>query len=238
MQRPFAVFDIDGTLVRWQMFHAIVHHLGKRGYINTEAHQKIRTARMQWKNRETSASFKAYEQVLVKEYLATLHKVDVAAYHGIVDEVFNEYKDQLFVYTRNLLAELKDKGYFLIAISGSHDEIISKLAKYHGFDVAVGAKLIVNNGAFSGELETPVHGKDLILKKLIKKHNLTGKNSYGIGDSDGDIPILTMVERPIAFNPSSELYAMATKQRWPIVVERKNVVYSLAPQHKTYLLEP
>jgi HAD superfamily hydrolase (TIGR01490 family) len=234
--KNFAVFDIDGTLIRWQMFHAIVHHLGKKGVLDPKIHNKVRKARMDWKNRNTTDSFKIYEKLLVEEYLNALTDIDTNAYNGIVIEVFNEYKDQLFVYTRDLLNELKNKGYFTIAISGSHDEIIKMLGEYLGFDISIGAILDINNGRFTGDINTPVFAKDEVLNEIITKYNLTYKDSYGIGDSEGDIPILKIVENPIAFNPSKELYNQAKKHQWPIVIERKNVIYKLRPSAEGYTL--
>ena len=236
MSKPFAVFDIDGTLVRWQMFHAIVHHLGKQGYIDPKTHEAIRAARMIWKNRSSSESFGHYETLLVHAYLNSLKTIDPAKYDAIVDEVFDEYKDQLFVYTRDLQKELKKQGYFLLAISGSQDEIIQKLAAYHGFDDAIGAQLVMKDGRYTGEIITPIHDKAAALEKLVQKHNLSYKDSVGVGDTGGDIPVLAKVEQPIAFNPNVELFAAAKANDWKIVVERKNVVYELAKGNDGYLL--
>ncbi|MFO0882294.1 MAG: HAD family phosphatase [Candidatus Saccharimonadales bacterium] len=236
MSKPFAVFDIDGTLVRWQMFHAIVHHLGKQGYIDPKTHNAIRAARMIWKNRANSESFGHYETLLVHAYLNSLKTIDPAKYDVIVDEVFDEYKDQLFVYTRDLQKKLKKQGYFLLAISGSQDEIIQKLAKYHGFDDAVGAALIKQNGHYTGEIMTPVHDKAKALDELVAKHGLHYKESVGVGDTGGDIPVLAKVERPIAFNPNIELFDAAKANGWDIVVERKNVVYQLQKANDGYQL--
>lgn len=237
MSKKFAVFDIDGTLVRWQMFHAIVHGLGKIGAIDPITHNKVREARMDWKNRNTSDSFKKYEKLLVEEYLQVVSNIEYSSYHKVVEDVFNEYKVQLFVYSRELLKDLKDKGYFIIAISGSHDEIIKMLGKYHGFDECVGAVLKVKNGKFTGEIQTPVTGKDRILREIVRSNDLTYKESYGIGDTEGDLPILRMVKNPIAFNPSKELYRHAQVNNWPVVIERKNVIYKLHTQSGSYTTE-
>lgn len=227
MSQKFAVFDIDGTLIRWQMFHAIVHHLGKHGYIDKKTHETIRTARMLWKNRDSSESFAKYETLLVHAYIDSLKTINPQKYDAIVDEVFDEYKNQLFVFTRDLLKSLKEQDYFLLAISGSQNEIIQKLAAEHGFDDAVGAQLVIKDGVYTGEIITPVHDKAKALDLLVTKHDLRYQDSVGVGDSGGDIAMLARVSRPIAFNPSRDLYQAATENGWEIVVERKNVIYEL-----------
>lgn len=237
-QRKFAVFDIDGTLIRWQLFHAIVHSLGKQGYILRGTHEKIHAARMVWKNRETDEGFHEYEKVLVDAYLQALTTIDPADYLHIVDEVFHEYKDQTYAYTRDLVQRLKKEGYLLFAISGSQTEVVSRLAQYHGFDAAIGAEFVQRDGAFTGEVITPIHDKRSALEQLVKQYCATYAGSYAVGDSPSDIAMLEMVENPIAFNPDRGLFETAKKHRWPIVVERKNVVYELSPQGDSYELSP
>jgi phosphoserine phosphatase len=89
---------------------------------------------------------------------------------------------------------------------------------------------------FTGKSITPVHDKRAVLNNLIAKHNLMLTDSIAVGDSEGDIAILEMVERPIAFNPSRGLFEEAKTHGWHIVIERKNVIYELGPQDGTYVL--
>jgi HAD superfamily hydrolase (TIGR01549 family) len=75
--RPFAVFDIDGTLIRWQLYHAIADALAKNGYVDDKAYQSVRDARMAWKRRTDTESFKTYERYLVDFYNQLLEKRSV-----------------------------------------------------------------------------------------------------------------------------------------------------------------
>lgn len=232
----FAAFGIDGTLIRWQLFHAIVHGLGKHGHISSEAHERIREARMQWKIRTTNEGFAAYEDVLVHEYLSVLKQISPQEYFEIAQGVFDEYKDQTHAYTRDLVKDLKAKGYKLIAISGSQQEIIDRLAKYHGFDYAIGSTLEQLDGKFTGKIDTPIFDKAKVLRKVIAEHNLSTEGSIAVGDSSSDVPMFELVENPIVFNPDKKLFKIAQEHQWKIVVERKNMVYELEPKDGHYLL--
>jgi HAD superfamily hydrolase (TIGR01490 family) len=239
--KPFAVFDIDGTFIRWQLFHAIVHSLGKKGLLPAGSHDRIRAARMEWKRRTTDIGFAKYEDVLVSEYIAVIKNMAPDEYeaivHDVFQDVFDEYKDQTFTYTRNLAKNLKAKGYVLLAVSGSHHEIIQKLAQYHGFDYAVGATLEQINGRFSGKIDTPIFDKAKALKKLTDKYELTTDGSYAVGDSTSDAPMLEMVDNPIAFNPDRKFFDIASAKKWKIVVERKNMVFELEARGGEYVLD-
>ncbi len=137
-QKPFAVFDIDGTLIRWQLYHAVVNELALRGHLSKGAYDKIHLSRMEWKTRTHQESFKSYEKVLIDTYHQALANLSVENYLKVVDTIFEEYKDQVYIYTRDLLRSLKKSGYVLIGISGSPAEIIDKLGAYYEFDAVVG----------------------------------------------------------------------------------------------------
>lgn len=234
--KKFAVFDIDGTLIRWQLYHTVVDRLAKEGMLGEQTADTFNKARMRWKQREDINSFSAYEMVLVKAFEKALTQIDSKVFDKIVDEVLNEYKHQTYRYTKELLKKLKSKGYFLIAISGSHHEIVAEIAKYYGFDDFIGSQYPRKQGKFTGEKIIASLMKDTLLKSIIKKHSLSLDGSYAVGDSNSDTPLLKIVENPIAFNPDQKLFKIAKKEGWKIVIERKNMIYELEKQDGRYLL--
>jgi HAD superfamily hydrolase (TIGR01490 family) len=236
MGKPFAVFDIDGTLVRWQLYHAIADQLVKDRYIDPEAFTKIRDARLIWKRREHADSFKQYEIQLVKLYDEVMRKITPAQFDEAIEKVFEEYKDQAYAYTRNLVGDLKKHGYLLFAISGSQTEIVGKIASYYGFDDFVGTTYVREGIKFTGEAIMPLGRKDEVLKELADQYKVSWKDSVAVGDSEGDIKMLELVEKPIAFNPDRSLFAHAKSKGWLIVVERKNVTYELEANSGSYIL--
>lgn len=235
-RKPFAVFDIDGTLIRWQLYHAIADNLVKLGYIAPVKFQAIKDARMVWKRRESSESFKDYELELVKLYTNLLSEITVEQFGKTAEAVFDEYRDQVYIYTRGLLQKLKKDGYLLFAISGSQKEIISKLASYYDFDDYVAREDEYNGNKFTGKSTTPIFNKDAVLQNLAKKHAVGFEKSIAVGDSATDIKMLQLVKNPIAFNPEKRLYEQAKKQGWKIVIERKNVIYELKQDNGKYQL--
>jgi HAD superfamily hydrolase (TIGR01490 family) len=235
-KQSYAVFDIDGTLVRWQLYHAVVDKLAKRGLLGKGASEILHEARMRWKNREHAEAFKQYEKELIRVYEQALHDLATNVFDEAVGDVVREYKEQVYTYTRDLAQSLKRKGYMLLAISGSHGELIEQIAKIYGFDDWVGTHYERKDGTFSGKRFIASLNKRTILNDLIKKHDLDQAGSIAVGDSASDIAMLEMVEEPIAFNPDRSLYDEARKRGWKIIVERKNVVYELRPGDGSYIL--
>ena len=232
----FAVFAIDVTLIRWQLYHAVVDRLAKLGLLGEGASQELHSARMVWKNREHSDSFSQYEQTLITIYEQSLKNLDAKTFDEVAEQIAKEYKDQVYTYTRDLCAKLKNDDYKLLAISGSHQELVGHIAKNYGFDDWVGTEYKRKGNRFTGEKFIASHNKKTILESLMKKHGLSLEESVAVGDSGSDIPMLEMAESPITFNPDKKLLQKAKAKGWKIVVERKNVVYELEKENDEYIL--
>jgi HAD superfamily hydrolase (TIGR01490 family) len=240
MSRPFVVFDIDGTIIRWQLYHAVSDQLAKDGLISAESFKRVRHTRMNWKRRSGEDSFQEYEMELIKVFDEALRDMSVAGFTKAVDAVFEEYKDQVYTFTRELIHDLRKKGYLLFAISGSPGPIVKKLVDYYDFDDFAATTFPAEHDRFTGSKELSIGKKPQLLQQLIDRHDTSLKASLGVGDSEGDISMLEMVERPIAFNPSKKLFKHAREQGWEVIVERKNVVYKLdpeGPENNKYVLK-
>lgn len=234
--RPFAVFDIDGTLIRWQLYHSIADTLARLGHIEPDLHKTIKEARMSWKRRLAGSSFADYERQVIKVYDTAIKKLTTEQFEAAAQAVFEEYKDQVYIYTRDLIAKLNDENYLLFAISGSQAEIVAKIADYYGFDDYHGSSYKAIEGKFTGTKRIGSRNKDKVLADLIKKHSASLKGSVAVGDSHSDIAMLGMVEQPIAFNPENRLFDYARSKGWRIVIERKNMVYELERRDGRYEL--
>lgn len=227
--RKFAVFDLDGTLVRWQLYHALVDRLAKGGHLGEGVYENLQKARMQWKVRGDDEGFYKYELELINIFDSTVEGLSEDVFEEVATQIFEQYKDQVYKYTRDLLKRLKSEGYFLIAISGSHKELVEKMAEYYGFDDFAGTDYSREEAKLKSDVFVASHHKERLLKEMIKKHNLSLEGSYAVGDTSSDAPMLAIVQNAIAFNPDKKLYKLALENNWKVVVERKNVVYEFAP---------
>jgi len=233
--KKFAVFDIDGTLIRWQLYHAVANELLKQG-TNTHLYNDIRVARMKWKQREHHLSFRDYEHALIAAYETTLEDLSTTDFDRAAKAVVNEYKDQVYAYTRDKISELKSQGYTLLAISGSQIELVQAIANYYGFDDCLGTVYKRAGNRFTGEKIIGSADKKNALLQLVKKYDLSLSGSVAVGDSESDIPMLELVEQPIVFNPTRKLFEHAQSAGWQVVIERKNMCYKLKAKNGSYVL--
>jgi len=235
-EQKFAVFDIDGTLIRWQLYHAVVDRLARKQLLGTAAREQLHEARMVWKRREHPDAFRQYEKALIGIYESALPKLTPEEFDAQVEDVAAEYKEQIYMYTRDLAEDLKAKDYKLLAISGSHEELVGHIARQYGFDIWVGTRYERRGNRFTGKKFIASHDKRTILENLVKKEGLSYSESVGVGDSGSDAAFLEMVEQPIAFNPDQNLFQIARENGWKVVIERKNMMYTLEANDGTYVL--
>lgn len=237
MVNKFAAFDIDGTLFRSGLYREVVYELlatGKAPHSLTEAFKKHE---IDWKTRRSSDAFKAYESAMASAFDAALPHIAIADFEAAAQTVIARMSDYVYVYTRDLICSLKQDGYTLIAISGSQEELVKPFAEKYGFDLWVGQHYERGkDGFFTGRIVKTHDGKDKILQRLASEHDLSFEDSVAVGDSYGDIGMLSLVERPIAFNPEQALFEHAKQAGWCIVVERKNMIYTLEPHGTSFVL--
>lgn len=229
-KQKFAAFDIDGTLFRSGLYREVAYELMKMGALPPAILEKVTVANHKWRHRVQANAFEEFEALIVDSVGHALPQLRIADYEKAAKRVIEKRADNVYVYTRGLIKQLKDKGYFMVAISGSQVELVEPFAKKYGFDAWVGQEWERGEEFFTGNITAETYkGKDVILQRIISEYNLTLKDSFAVGDSSGDVGMFQLVDHPIAFNPTFELYEKAAANGWQITIERKNVIYSMQP---------
>jgi len=227
-KRRVAVFDIDGTVFRSSLVLELVERLIENGVFPKEARHEYEEERVKWLDRK--GDYEKYIGNVVKAFAKHAKGSAFEEVANIAGEVIEEKKDRVYRYTRDLSKELKQKGYFLLAISHSPKFIVDGFGYECGFDKTYGTFYATGaSGRFTGEIEEAdlIANKAAVLQRAVRKENLTLEKSVGIGDTESDIGMLEAVERAIAFNPNQALYKHAKRRKWEVIVERKDVIYEI-----------
>ena len=228
MNKKVAIFDIDGTIFRSSLLIEVVRALIEGKIFPQKTRFIYEKSYQDWLDRK--GLYETYILDVVRAFEENLHTVKHADFMRMVGQVIAFHKNRTYVYTRDLIAELKKKGYFILAISHSPKELLDEFCAQWGFDKVYGRVYEVgSNGKFTGNTlyKEEISDKAKILKRFIEKEGLSLKDSYGVGDSESDIKFLTFVDNPICFNPNKKLYEHAKKHGWKVVVERKDVIYEI-----------
>lgn len=226
--KKVAIFDIDGTVFRSSLLIEITEALVQERIFPRKAGDVYGRAYKKWHERK--GSYEKYIGAVVKAFEQSIKGVKHNDFLRIAKRVVASNQNRVYRYTRDLVKELRRKGYYLLAISNSPREVVGEFCKKLGFNKVYGRVYEVGkNGRFTGKVSYTelITDKSKILQRAVEKEGLMLLGSVGVGDTESDIPFLKMVERPICFNPNRRLYRYAKRYGWKIVVERKDVVYEL-----------
>ncbi|MCX6712533.1 MAG: HAD family phosphatase [Candidatus Vogelbacteria bacterium] len=226
--RKFAAFDVDGTIFRSSLLIELVEELIEAGHFPPEARASYQSPFHRWLDREDS--YEKYIGAVVEAFTKNIKGVAYSDFADVVKKLITEKKNRTYVYTRELVHNLKKRGYFLLAISGSPKGVLDSFCHELGFDKVYGRFYELGPGdLFTGGIvdEHLIANKANIIHRAMTKENLTKEGSIAVGDTADDISMLEAVEKPICFNPNEKLYRYAKLNKWPIIVERKDVIYRI-----------
>lgn len=226
--RKFAAFDVDGTIFRSSLLIELVEELIETGLFPEEAKVNYQKPFHHWLDREDS--YDKYLEAIIETFNKNIRGIYYGDFAEVVKKLIAEKKNRTYVYTRELVYNLKKRGYFLLAISGSPKGVLDTFCRELGFDKVYGRFYELGPGdRFTGQIvdEHLIANKATIIQRALAKENLTKTGSLAIGDTDGDISMLEAVEKPVCFNPNQKLYRYAKLNNWPIIVERKDVIYRI-----------
>src|SRR3990167_2856157 len=227
-KRKVAVFDVDGTIFRSSLLIQVVDKLIEDGAFPPKAREVYEREQERWLDRE--GDYQEYIDAVVEAFLKHLKGLHYSVLADAAEEVVEKQWKQVYRYTRDLLKDLKKRGYFLLAVSHSPKTVLDKFCPRLGFDKTYGMLYEIGpTECFTGNIteEHLILNKASIVRRAVEKENLTLQHSIGVGVTETDIPFLEMVAKPICFNPNSKLYRYAKRMKWDVVVERKDVVYEL-----------
>ena len=228
MKRKIAAFDIDGTVFRSSLLLELVEELIAEGVFPAKTRKAYERELLRWLDRK--GDYEMYVDKVVSVFARQVKGISFSVGQKAAAKVIREKQNRTYRYTRDLIQALKKKGYLLVAISHSPKFIAGPFGKKLGFDKVYGSLYAVDDTKrFTGtvDYEEMIMDKAAVFTHAIKKFGGEKQNSIAVGDTESDIPMLSLAERPIAFNPNRKLYSYAKKKGWKVVVERKDVVYEI-----------
>ena len=235
-----AFFDIDGTLYRNSLMIQHFKKLIKYEVIDPAIwHNHVKHTYSEWEKRY--GDFEDYLEELADYYVRELKGINKDYISFIANQVIKLNGDKVYKYTRSRIEWHKKMGHKVFFISGSPDFLVEKMAEKYGVTEYRGSEYVVDEkNNFTGEIIRmwDSYNKQRTIDEFVNKYDVNLDLSYSYGDTVGDLSMLRMVGNPVAINPNMELIDCIRKDeilkdKASIIVERKNVIYSLNADVKT-----
>lgn len=216
-------FDIDGTISRNDSLELLISEAVKRDLLPTAKEEVFEKMHQLWKNREVG--FEDYLKNVI-ELISYLKFFSYDILKKLAHDAIQNNGSYFYLFPWMLLLNLKALGYKLIAISGA-PEFMAKmyLDKICLFpDEVNGSKYTFKDNVFTGELDISIlQNKGGFIEK--KYRNLFDfENCIALGDTISDASMFHKISKVVAINPTHALAVEAKTNKWPVIVERKDLV--------------
>jgi len=125
---------------------------------------------------------------------------------------------------RELIAKHQQQGDTLLIITATNRFITAPIAKALAIPHLIATEAEMVDGVYTGKVAgTPSYqqGKVTRLNVWLKEQKLTLAGSYFYSDSHNDLPLLKLVEHPVAVDADPKLQAVAKQRGWKILSLRK-----------------
>lgn len=226
-KKKIAIFDIDGTIFRKNLAFELLDELVWLKVFDKSIRDELVGLYGSWLDNE--GTYEAYREKLVTLYEKNIKGHNQEEIIEAAKQVAHYNAKRIYIFAKNVLKEMS-RDHVMVAISGSPIEIVKEYAKIFSFDAYFGSVYEIDkNKIYTGRtIFEPTRDKGAVVKQFVAENDISLVDSFGMGDTESDARFLELVDRPIAFNPNSNLRKIAEKKDWKIVVEKKDVIYEIA----------
>ena len=105
MEKPVAIFDVDGTIFRSSLLIEVVNALITKNMFPERARNGYAISYGDWLNRK--GSYEDYILDVVKAFAKHITGIAQKDFIAVAKEVVELQKQRTYIYTRNLIKDLK-----------------------------------------------------------------------------------------------------------------------------------
>lgn len=121
---------------------------------------------------------------------------------------------------QELVDKHRDRGDTLLVITATNRFVTEPIVKLYGIDNLLATTPEFINGQYTGGfIGVPCfrEGKVTLLQEWLKNSTETLEDSWFYSDSHNDLPLLNLVDYPVAVDPDEKLAAFAQQANWSMI---------------------
>lgn len=215
-----ALFDLDNTLLGGDSDHEWGQFLVDRGIVDGDDYARRNDA-FYADYQAGTLDIDAFLRFTLRP-LAENSLDDLLAWREAFFE--ERIRPMLLPAADHLLAEHRERGDTLVIITATHRFVTAPIAEHFGVDTLIATEPEFRDGRYTGGVVgTPCfqEGKVVRMREWLDETGADLGGSCFYSDSRNDIPLLELVERPVAVDPDPALAEHARSHGWPVWTLRR-----------------
>ncbi len=211
-----AIFDLDHTLLSGDSDHAWGEFLIGKEVVDAEAYRRA--------NEHYYAQYRA-GTLDIFEFLAfalkplTRHdREQLDAWHR--EFLATRIRPMITPAARELVEQHRRQGHTPMIVTATNRFVTAPIAREFGIEHLLATEPEEVDGRFTGRVAgIPCYreGKVARLRQWLEQHRETLAGSWFYSDSHNDLPLLELVDHPVAVHPDDVLRREAEARRWPVL---------------------
>lgn len=211
------ITDVDGMLcdyigIAWVRFLGVNNHIDEESYEDFEDLIAAYSRGLIDYNEFTRDRILLYSEIMKGK--------NVKEIDNLAKTFFDSFKKGIPSQSTELIKYFKKKNYKIIAITASPSPVVDYVLNYLGIEQFYSTKLEIHDNYYTGDIMSDMHnlkeGKSSIVKHVIITEGINTSESFAIGDTIHDLPLLESVAYPIALNPKGKLIKYAKENDFSI----------------------
>ena len=212
------IFDLDNTLLAGDSDFQWGQFLIEQGVLTRETHEARNLEFYEDYKRGTLDidAFLAFQLKPLSQY----PRAQLDAWHAAYME--SKIRPMMTEKAVALIEKHRAQGDLLMIITATNSFVTAPIAQAFGIEHLIGTTPEELDGTFTGRasgVPSFQQGKITRLEQWLAERGktLTDYESTFYSDSRNDLPLLQLVDRPVAVDPDPVLQDYATAQHWPII---------------------
>lgn len=211
-----AIFDLDNTLLGGDSDHAWGEFLCQQGYVDAQEHRAKNDAFYQDYCRGELDVY-AYQRFALGPLKGkTVAEADLWHQQFMITSIAPLWLPK----AEALIEQHLQAGDFLLIITATNRFVTAPIARQLRVHDLIATEPEIVDERYTGEIVgTPSYqsGKVTRLQQWLTDNSEVMKGSCFYSDSHNDLPLLEMVERPVAVDPDPTLRRVAESRGWEII---------------------
>jgi HAD superfamily hydrolase (TIGR01490 family) len=210
------IFDLDETLIAADSDHEWGQFVVDKGLVDAKKHKK--------KNDDFYEQYKA-GQLDINEYLqfscSVLTQYSIEDLHRFRSEFVEQRILPIILdKAQDLVKKHRELGDTLLVITSTIEFVTRPIVDEFGIDILIAPDPEIVSNRYTGRIvgvPSFAGGKVTRLEQWLanRQDSLEGSSFYS--DSHNDLPLLRLVDNPVAVDPDPILREKAEENQWPII---------------------